>query len=117
MKLLKNNCKVSASALIGTGAVLGLLLSAVTHWPPGVVEMRAGAEEKPTLASEATNAPSVPSTIRDFHRGMTAAAFLRVTQGGSKPPAAVSVAATIRDARNGVDWRQHPDQWVHYHRI
>src|SRR6266704_7027887 len=63
MKLLKNNFKVSASALIGTGAVLGLLLSAVTHWPPGVVEMRAGAEEKPTRALEVTNVPPVPSTI------------------------------------------------------
>jgi hypothetical protein len=46
--------------------------------------------------------PVVPSTIRDFPRGTTAVAFLRVTQGGSKPPAAVNVAATIRDEKNGV---------------
>ena len=63
MKLLKNNSKVGASFLAGTGVDLGLLLSAVTQWPPGVVEMRAGAEEKPTRALEVTNAPSVPSTI------------------------------------------------------
>ena len=63
MKLLKNNFKVGASFLAGTGVGLGLLFSAVTQWPPGVVEMRAGAEEKPTRALEVTNAPSVPSTI------------------------------------------------------
>ena len=61
--LLKNNLKVGARFLAGTGVGLGLLVSAVTQWPPGVVEMRAGAEEKPTRALEVTNAPSVPSTI------------------------------------------------------
>src|SRR6266446_7421841 len=63
MKLLKSNFKVGASALIGTGAVLGLLLSAVTQWPPGVVETRAGAEEKPPRVLEVTNSPSVPNPI------------------------------------------------------
>ncbi len=48
--------------------------------------------------------PLLPSTLRDFRPGMTATAFLRVTQGGSNPPAAVRVAATIRDAENGVDF-------------
>ena len=63
MTLMKNNTALRGCALIGTGGVLGFLLSAVLPGPSGVVEMRAGAEEKPTLASEATNAPSVPSTI------------------------------------------------------
>ena len=47
-----------------------------------------------------------PSTTRDFRPGMTATAFLRVTQGGSKPPAAVNVAATIRNETNGVDFER-----------
>jgi hypothetical protein len=60
--LLKNNLKVGARFLAGTGVGLGLLVSAVTQWPPCVFEMRAGAEEKSTRALETTNAPSVPST-------------------------------------------------------
>jgi VWFA-related protein len=47
--------------------------------------------------------PLVPSTTRDFGPGMTATAFVRVTQGGSNPPAAVRVATTIRDARDHAD--------------
>jgi len=62
MKLLKNNLKVGARFLAGTGVGLGLLVSAVTQWPPCVFEMRAGAGEQPTRAIEVTNAPSVPST-------------------------------------------------------
>jgi hypothetical protein len=50
--------------------------------------------------------PLVPSTMRDFGPGMRATAFLRVTQGGSNPLAAVRVAATIRDETNGVDFER-----------
>jgi len=62
MKLLKNNFKVGALFLAGTGVGLGFLLSAVLQGPSGIVETRASAEEKPTGALEATNAPSMPST-------------------------------------------------------
>jgi hypothetical protein len=37
--------------------------------------------------------------MRDFRAGMTATAFLRVTQGGSKAPGSVRVRATIVDER------------------
>ena len=50
--------------------------------------------------------PVLPSTMRDFRAGMTATAFLRLTQGGSNPPAAVRVAATVRDERNGIDFER-----------
>ena len=48
--------------------------------------------------------PLLPSTIRDFRAGMTATAFLRITQGGSNPPAAVRVVSTIRNENSGVDF-------------
>ena len=57
------NTGLRGCALIGTGAVLGLLLSAVTHWPPGVVEMRAGAEEKSVPTPAVTNAQTEISAI------------------------------------------------------
>src|SRR6266568_2288679 len=60
--LMKKRTALRASALIGTGAVLGFLLNAVIQWPSGIVETRASAEEKPTLALAVTNAPSAPST-------------------------------------------------------
>jgi hypothetical protein len=47
--------------------------------------------------------PVLPSTMRDFRPGTTASAFLRLTQGGSSPPTAVRIAATIRNETNGVD--------------
>jgi hypothetical protein len=47
--------------------------------------------------------PLPPSAIRDLPPGVAATAYLRVTQGGSTPPAAVSVAATIRNDQNGID--------------
>src|SRR5438093_11423799 len=59
---MKKRTALRASALIGTGGVLGFLLSAVLQGPSGIVETRASAEEKPTGALEVTNAPSVPST-------------------------------------------------------
>jgi hypothetical protein len=59
---MKGSTVLCASALIGTGTVLGWLLMAVIQWPSGVVETRAEAEEKPTGAPEVTNAPSVPNT-------------------------------------------------------
>jgi hypothetical protein len=44
--------------------------------------------------------PPVPqSTFR-----VTVTAFLRVTQGGSTPPAPVGVAATIRNEKNDIDF-------------
>jgi len=60
--LMKKRTALRASALIGTGGVLGFLLGAVLQGPSGIVETRALAEEKPTGAPEVTNAPSVPST-------------------------------------------------------
>ncbi len=60
--LMKKRTALRASALIGTGAVLGFLLNAVIQWPSGIVETRASAEEKPTGAPEVTKAPSAPST-------------------------------------------------------
>jgi VWFA-related protein len=50
--------------------------------------------------------PLLPSTMRDFHPGMTATAFLRVTQGGSKPATAVRLAATIRNETNEIDFER-----------
>ncbi len=66
MKLLKNDYRIGASALIGTGVGLGLLLSAVTQRPFDGLETRARAEEKSTQSPAATNAQSVPSTISGF---------------------------------------------------
>jgi hypothetical protein len=60
---MKKSTELRASALMGTGAVLGFLLSSFIRWPAGVVEMRAGAEEKSAPAVQVTNAPSVPSAI------------------------------------------------------
>ncbi len=59
---MKKRTALRASALIGTGGVLGFLLGAVLQGPSGMVETRALAEEKPTGALAVTNAPSVPST-------------------------------------------------------
>jgi VWFA-related protein len=50
--------------------------------------------------------PLLPSTARDLRPGMTATAFLRVTQGGSKPTAAVRLAATIRNETNEIDFQR-----------
>jgi len=59
---MKKRTALRASALIGTGGVLGFLLGAVLQGPSGMVETRALAEEKPTGAPEVTNAPSALST-------------------------------------------------------
>ncbi len=59
---MKKRTALRASALIGTGGVLGFLLGAVLQGPSGMVETRALAEEKPTGAPEATNAPSALSS-------------------------------------------------------
>src|SRR6266850_7235585 len=59
---MKVSTALCTSALIGTGTILGLLLTAVIQWPSGVVETRPNAEEKPTGALEVTNTPSAPST-------------------------------------------------------
>lgn len=59
---MKQRAALHVSALIGTGVLLGFLVSAVLQEPPGIVEMRASAEEKSTGAPEVTNAPSAPST-------------------------------------------------------
>src|SRR5258707_10347269 len=59
---MKASTALCTSALVGTGTVLGLLWMAVIQWPSGVIETQARAEEKPTGASEATNAPPVPNT-------------------------------------------------------
>jgi hypothetical protein len=59
---MKKRTALRASALIGTGGVLGFLLGAVLQGPSGMVETRALAEQKPTGAPEVTNAPSALST-------------------------------------------------------
>ena len=59
---MKKRTALRASALIGTGGVLGFLLGAVLQGPSGMVETRALAEEKPTGTPEVTNAPSALST-------------------------------------------------------
>jgi len=59
---MKKRTALRASALIGTGGVLGFLLGAVLQGPSGIVETRASAEEKPTGALAVTNAPSATST-------------------------------------------------------
>jgi len=59
---MKASTALCTSALVGTGTVLGLLWMAVIQWPSGVIETQARAEEKPTGAPEATNAPPVPNT-------------------------------------------------------
>jgi len=60
--VVKLSSALCASALIGTGAVLGWLLIAVVQWPQDAIETRAGAEEKPIGPIETTNAPSTPGT-------------------------------------------------------
>jgi hypothetical protein len=45
---MKKHIQLRASALIGTSAILGFLLGAIIQRQPGIVETRAGAEEKPT---------------------------------------------------------------------
>jgi len=60
--LIKKRTALRASALIGTGGLLGFLLSAVLQGPSDVVETRASAEEKSIGALEVTNAPSASST-------------------------------------------------------
>jgi hypothetical protein len=60
---MKKSTELRASALIATGVGLGLLLNAVIQWPLGVVEMRAGAEEKATPAPAVTNAQMDMSAI------------------------------------------------------
>ena len=63
MKLPKSNFRIGASALIGTGAILGLLLNALIQRPAGLVETRARAQEKSTQTPAVTNAQPAPSTI------------------------------------------------------
>jgi hypothetical protein len=63
---MKKTTELRASALIATGVGLGLLLNTFVHWPPGVVEMRAGAEEKSTHAILVTNAPPVPNAVSEL---------------------------------------------------
>jgi len=63
MRLMKKSTELRASALMATGVGLGLLLNAVIQWPLGVVEMRAGAEEKATPAPAVTNAQPDMSAI------------------------------------------------------
>jgi hypothetical protein len=56
MRRMKKSIELRASALIGTGACLGLILSAVTQWRPGVVEMRARAEGQAIQTPEVSQA-------------------------------------------------------------
>jgi hypothetical protein len=63
MRPLKKTNQLRASALIATGVGLGLLLNVVVQWPLGVVEMRAGAEEKATPTPAVTNAQPDMSAI------------------------------------------------------
>jgi len=44
--------------------------------------------------------PVVPTVDREFRPGRAASAFLRVYQGGSKPPIGIRVTSTIVDDRN-----------------
>ncbi len=60
---MKKSKELRASALIATGVGLGLLLNAVIQWPLGVVEMRAGAEEKSAPTPAVTNAQTDMSAI------------------------------------------------------
>jgi len=60
--LMKKRTALRASALIGTGAILGFLLCAALQGPSGIVETRASAEEKSNGLIEVTNAPSMPNT-------------------------------------------------------
>ena len=60
---MKKRTALRASALVGTGGILGFLLSAVLQRPSGIVETRASAEERPARGLEVTSAPSPPSTI------------------------------------------------------
>jgi len=60
---MKRNTEMCASALIGTGALLGFLLSVLTRLPSGIVETRASAEEKATHTNVVAHAQPLPSTI------------------------------------------------------
>ena len=60
---MKRNTEMCASALIGTGALLGFLLSVLTRLPSGIVETRASAEEKATHTNVVAQAQPLPSTI------------------------------------------------------
>jgi len=55
---MKKHTTLRTTALIGTGGVLGFLVSAVLQGPSSFVETRASAEEKYKGALEVTNAPS-----------------------------------------------------------
>ena len=60
---MKYGFELRASALLGTGIGLGLILSAFIQRPLGGLETRALAEEKAARTPELTNAQPVPSTI------------------------------------------------------
>jgi hypothetical protein len=60
---MKYGFELRASALLGTGISLGLILSAFIQRPLGGLETRALAEEKAARTPEVTNAQPVPSTI------------------------------------------------------
>jgi hypothetical protein len=55
---MKKRTALRTTALIGTGGVLGFLVSAVLQGPSSFVETRASAEEKYKGALDVTNAPS-----------------------------------------------------------
>jgi hypothetical protein len=59
---MKKRTVLRASAVIGTGGILMSLLNGVLPGPFGIAETRASAEEKPTVASAATNSPSGADT-------------------------------------------------------
>src|SRR5258708_5249426 len=63
IRLIKYGFELRASALLGTGIGLGLILSAFIQRPLGGLETRALAEEKAARTPELTNAQPVPSTI------------------------------------------------------
>jgi len=50
--------------------------------------------------------PIVPTADRDFSRADRVEAFVRVCQGGAKPPVAQSLVITIRNEQGGTDERE-----------
>jgi hypothetical protein len=60
---MKQDPDLWAGAMIGAGAVLILLLSAVVQWPSGLVETRAGAEEKPAHPDRGANSQMQSNAI------------------------------------------------------
>ncbi len=60
---MKKSTELRASALIGTGAVLGFLLSAVIQWPSGIAETQAIADEKPPRTPEVSKGQPEPNTF------------------------------------------------------